>query len=141
MNASVDNDIILSITGLSFTVDLTLCNGTVRDVTGTTISFTAPSTISDSANGLGVYRAGDPVKVTGSASNNRTYVVATAGAGTMVVVETNIVTESAGATVTATASVQKGNDDITVPPGCQAIIKRLSTTEVLVTTSHSRVTK
>lgn len=141
VNASVGNDIILSIAGLSSTVNLTLCNGTVRDVTGTTISFTAPSTISDSANGLGVYRAGDIVKVTGSASNNRTYVVATAGAATMVVVETNIITETAGATVTATASVQKGNDAITVPPGCEAIMKRLSTTEVLVTTSHSRVTK
>ena len=141
VNASVGNDIILSIAGLSSTVDLTLCNGTVRDVTGTTISFTAPSTISDSANGLGVYRSGDIVKVTGSASNNRTYVVATAGAGTMVVVETNIITETAGATVTATAGVQKGNDVITVPPGCEAVMRRLSTTEVLVTTSHSRVTK
>lgn len=66
-----------------------------------TISFTAPNTISDSANGLALIKTNDVVDVRGSALNSRRYYVASGGsAGSFTVVPAVIQTEAAGATVT-----------------------------------------
>ena len=64
----------------------------------TTISFTSPGTISDSANGLAIFAVGDVILVRGSASNDSVYTVVTAVAGAITVNEP-VATEGAGATV------------------------------------------
>ncbi len=71
---------------------------TVR--TAATISFTAISkAIADSAEGLGFIMPGDLIRVSGSASNNGIYKVATAAAAAITVAET-LTDEAAGETVT-----------------------------------------
>jgi hypothetical protein len=66
----------------------------------TTISFSG-TTISDSGNGLAVFATyvGNTIEVRGSASNNRTYLVTAAAAGSITVGQA-LTTESAGALVT-----------------------------------------
>lgn len=74
--------------------------------TATTISFTAPSTISDSGSGFvtaGFY-IGQTITVTGSASNNGTYTITNVTAGVITVSQTSIVNEIAGASVTISAA-------------------------------------
>lgn len=70
--------------------------------TATTISFTDPSTISDSADGFltAGFAPGMNILVSGSASNNGVYTIATVTAGTIIVTQTSIVNEAAGATDT-----------------------------------------
>lgn len=75
-------------------------------VTGTTIAFvdSNPDTITDSGNGLAGFRSGDSLVVTGSASNDGTYTVDTAVAGTITLIAGDaLAVEGAGATVTLTA--------------------------------------
>lgn len=67
---------------------------------GTTISFTAAGTISDSGNGLAIFPVGMDIEVRGSASNNRRFVVQTSAAGALTVLPGVVVTEAAGAGVT-----------------------------------------
>lgn len=69
-----------------------------------TISFTAPDTISDSANGLGIFAIGDIIEVEGSTSglNDGIYEVATAAIGSLTLVEQTITTQGASPTVTVT---------------------------------------
>lgn len=71
-------------------------------VTASTISFTAPDIIQDSANGLGGFEQDDIIVITGSTGNSDTYVVDTVTAGAITVVEQTIVTEAAGPSVTIT---------------------------------------
>lgn len=87
---------------------------TATALTASTISFTAPSTIEDSGDGLGVFVPGDRIRVTGSASNNRLYTVVTASDGSLTVAERTVVAEDAGASVTITKVVF---GDITVNVG------------------------
>ena len=68
-----------------------------------TISFTNPGTIADSANGLGLYQVNDMIDVRGSPLNSRRWAVLTTGAGS-ITVQTNaqgeqITTEGAGAAI------------------------------------------
>lgn len=67
-------------------------NGATK--TATTISFTAPSTISDSGSGFVTanFRVGNSITISGSASNNGTFTILTVSAGSMTVSEA-IVTE------------------------------------------------
>lgn len=67
---------------------------------GTTISFTAPNSISDSANGLGSFKSNDLVVVVGSAANSRTWTITAASAGSLTVWPTGISTEAAGQKIT-----------------------------------------
>ena len=71
---------------------------TVLDETvdSSSITFTAPSTISDSNNGFGIYKIHDKIKVAGATTggNNITYRVATVSAGTITVEETSITTQA-----------------------------------------------
>jgi hypothetical protein len=64
-------------------------------VAATTVSFTAPDTISDSGNGF-QFAVGDPVEVRGSALNSRRFVVVTAAAGAITVAPTVVQDEAAG---------------------------------------------
>lgn len=68
-----------------------------------TVSFTAPNTISDSANGFttaaGFAGAPQRIRITGSAKNNRDFQILTRADGTLTVTPGRIVTESAGAKV------------------------------------------
>lgn len=75
-------------------------------VQGTTISFSAASTIADSANQLGALAVGDVIEVRGSPGNSREWRVNTAGAGSISVRPAQIVSEGAGAAITI---VRKGS--------------------------------
>lgn len=70
-------------------------NGTVAVLTGTTISFTAPNTIADSANGLAVFRVGTRIQIE-SPLNGQENEVLTSSAGTLTLARGSIVNESAG---------------------------------------------
>jgi hypothetical protein len=67
-------------------------------VRGTTVSFTNPTTIADSGNGLAIFAAGQDIEIFGTASNNRIYNVVTSSAGSLTVTP-NVTTEAAGAEV------------------------------------------
>jgi|SRR6185312_8872569 len=67
---------------------------------GTTISFTAPATIADSANQLGTFKVNDIIVVLGSAANSRSWTVQTSAAGTLTVSPAVITSEVAGAAIT-----------------------------------------
>ncbi len=71
-------------------------------VTGTTISFTAGSTIADSGSGFGSLVVGQWIEVSGAATaaNNGVFKLATVAAGSITVEQGTLATESAGATVT-----------------------------------------
>jgi len=75
--------------------------GTAVTLTASTISFTATDTISDSGNNLAQFLAADYIEISGSASNNGTFLVSTSSAGT-ITVPSGIVNEGAGASVTIT---------------------------------------
>ena len=71
--------------------------------TATTLSFTAATkTIADTANGLAFIKAGDIITITGSASNNGAYKVATSGSAASFTVEETLINEAAAASVTLT---------------------------------------
>ncbi len=88
LNAAADNQSIG--TGGSTTV-----------LTASTISFTAPDTISDSGNGLAIFPATKYIEISGSASNDGSYLVSTSAAGTLTV-PSGITTEGVGASITIT---------------------------------------
>lgn len=60
------------------------------------LSFTAPDTITDSANTLGVFSSGMIIQIEGTTGNDGIYEVDTAAAGTLTTIEQTIVTEAAG---------------------------------------------
>ena len=66
------------------------------DYQALTIAFAAPGTITDSANGMGLYGVNDTFEVRGSGLNSRRYVIATTGAGSLTVLPAVIQTEAAG---------------------------------------------
>ena len=70
----------------------------VPAITGTGISFTNPATIADSGNGLGIFRAGDRIEISGPSNRGR-WTVATAAAGSLTVTPGRIATASAGGSV------------------------------------------
>lgn len=75
----------------------------VTTYTAATIAFvdSNPDTITDSANGLGSFRVGDIVIVSGSGSNDGQYTIATVAAGTLTLKSyDSLVAEAAGASVT-----------------------------------------
>jgi hypothetical protein len=72
----------------------------------TTISFATAydgGTISDSGSGLGSFAEGQTIGVTGSTSNDGSYVIQTVSAGSLVVKGPTMTTESAGASITLNA--------------------------------------
>lgn len=70
------------------------------NIAASTISFTAPNIIADSANGLGIFTyVGQPFTVEGTASNDRRYIVLTTGAGSITVEPSQVTTEAAGGLV------------------------------------------
>ena len=75
--------------------------GTSITLTASTISFTATDTISDSGNDLEKFLAADYIGISGSASNDGTFLISTTSAGT-ITVPSGIVNEGAGASVTIT---------------------------------------
>jgi hypothetical protein len=85
-------------TRLSASLDLDAAGnaGTVR---ATTISFTAPGTISDSANHLAGFKVNDIVVVEGSALNSRNFLVNTSSAGVLTVLPAVVTTEAAGQSI------------------------------------------
>jgi hypothetical protein len=70
-----------------------------RTLSGTTIGFTAPNQITDTANGLGVFSVGDRIQVFGTANNNRTFTVASVSPVSIQTRETTAQTEAAGPSV------------------------------------------
>ncbi len=68
-------------------------------ITGTGISFTNPATIADSGNGLGIFRAGDRIEISGPSNRGR-WIVASASASSLTVTPGRIATASAGGSVT-----------------------------------------
>jgi hypothetical protein len=84
---------------------------TRNSLTDTSISFTSNNTIFDSNNGLGIYSIGQNIAISGTASNDQIVEVATVSASTITTVETSIVTEAAGASVT----LNSGLEDLFTP--------------------------
>jgi hypothetical protein len=82
--------------------------------TASTIAFTNTHTITDSANGLGVFPTGVIVKVIGSNLNDGIYTVTTGVAGTLTVSETTA-TEIAGNTITITQFFTGGGAGLALP--------------------------
>ena len=76
------------------TPDAILVHTNVVNVeSGSTVTYTAPDTISDSANGFGSFAAGDIIEIEGSTSNDGVYEVDTAAAGVLTLIEQTIGTE------------------------------------------------
>ena len=84
--------------------------GTTTVYTASTISFTSPFTILDSANGFVAagFVVGDVVTVTGTTDNNFTWQIATLAAGTITLTPNGraVVPEGAGSSFTITAQGQ-----------------------------------
>jgi len=75
-----------------------------------TISFTAPNTVADSANGLAVVKTGDTVRIRGSGSNEIVDVVATGNvAGSFILTNGLVSNEVAGAFVTIAKRASHSN--------------------------------
>jgi hypothetical protein len=72
--------------------------------TATTISFSAPDDILDSANNLGTLDEGDKITIAGAANgaNNAEFTVGVEGAGAIEITENVLVTEAAGASIDIT---------------------------------------
>lgn len=74
------------------------------EVTDTTIAFfLTAKKITDTNNGLAGFLTGDKIEITGSVSNDGIYTVATGGVAGEIVIEEDLVDESAGASVTIAA--------------------------------------
>lgn len=79
---------------------------TTTTYTASTIAFTNanPDTITDSGSGFGSFQSGQHILVSGSTSNDGSYYVSTAAAGTLTLQSSDSLTvESAGASITITA--------------------------------------
>lgn len=61
---------------------------------GSTVTYTSPDTISDSANGFGSFASGDIIEIEGSTSNDGVYEVDTAAAGVLTIIEQTLSTEA-----------------------------------------------
>jgi hypothetical protein len=82
-----------------------------RTYTAATISFTAATKkISDSARGLKRFQTGDAILVSGSASNNGYYSIATGDVAAEIVTTEALVNEVAGASVTITDVSDQADD-------------------------------
>ena len=77
----------------SFTIDR---GETLR---GTGIAFSSGNTITDTGNGLAVFRLGQTIDINGSPLNSRSYVVQSSAAGTLTVTPAVLQNESAGAVI------------------------------------------
>lgn len=78
---------------------------TGASASGTTISFSAPGTISDSGGGLGNFIAGSTVTVSGSSLNDGVYFVIASAAGSLTLQATDLlVNEGAGEDITLSQS-------------------------------------
>jgi len=90
--------------------DFTIARGTTREAqtyTASTISFTAPDLINDSAAGFDFADANDLVKVAGSASNNGfRFVESMSARAVLTTQQTTITTEAAGAGRSVTRGTQ-----------------------------------
>ena len=60
------------------------------------LTFTAPDTITDTGNSLGIFASGMKIQIEGSTSNDGIYTVDTAAAGTLTLIEQTLVTEAVG---------------------------------------------
>ena len=60
------------------------------------LTFTAPDTITDTGNTLGIFSSGMKIQIEGSTANDGIYEVDTAAAGTLTLIEQTIVTEAVG---------------------------------------------
>jgi len=68
----------------------------IQELDVATIGFTAPDTISDSADGLGIFAVGDKLTITNTASNQITVTVLSVTDGVITTVEQTITTEAEG---------------------------------------------
>lgn len=74
--------------------------------TATTIAFVNPTTITDSGNGFltaGI-KVGDTLSVSGSPTNSSDFVITAVSAGSITVINADLVSESAGASITLVSS-------------------------------------
>ena len=117
-----------TITLIEQTISLETAGGSVT-LDSYTISFTAPDTITDSSSGFGIFSSGDTIEVTGTTGQDGTYVIDTAAAGTLTLIEQTITTEAA---VTGTSIAKANGTDSSAPPSSDAIY--------FVSTVHCHVT-
>lgn len=69
------------------------------NIRGTGVAFVSTNQITDSGNGLAVFKVGQSIEVLGSPLNSRTWVVQTSAAGALTVLPAMIQAEGAGATI------------------------------------------
>lgn len=89
-----------AVAGSPVTVGAEVTNDGTTTLTDTTIAFAAPDTITDTNTGLAIFNSGDTLVVSGTASNNGTYVIDTVAAGTITLIEQTISLEAVGGSVT-----------------------------------------
>ena len=77
----------------------------VNTESGSTVTYTAPDQILDSANGFGSFAVGDIIQIEGSTSNDGIYEVATQAAGQLDLVEQTIGTEGSSSSSVITKAV------------------------------------
>ena len=86
--------------------------------TASTIAFVAATKkITDSANGLAIFKTGDTIAITGSTSNNGIYTVSQGNVAGEIVVSGSLKDESAGASVSINNVTTTNLTSITVPLG------------------------
>ena len=72
----------------------------LNDQTGIAFNDANPDTITDTGNGLGIYEAGQRIRVTGSTSNDGEYIIASVAAGTLTLdADAELTTEEEGDTI------------------------------------------
>lgn len=69
------------------------------NITGTGIAFVSTNQITDSNNGLAVFKVGQSIEVLGAPLNSRRWVVQTSAAGSLTVTPALVRAESAGAAI------------------------------------------
>lgn len=82
----------------------------VNTESGSTITYTSPDTISDSANGFGSFVSGDIIEIEGSTSNDGIYEVDSAAAGSLTLIEQTLTTEGSS-TSSVISKVVSGKAD------------------------------
>lgn len=90
-------------------INVTTTGTITATITAATISFTAPDTISDSANGFGIFSPWDYIAISWSTANDGNYIIATASASTITVISlptiNEFATEAAWPSITISAWV------------------------------------
>ena len=94
--ANIDQNCIDTPDAILVHTNVRTAEATATPAGSAVLTFTAPDTISDSGNTLGVFTAGMIIQIEGSTANNGIYTVDTAAAGSLTTIEQTLTTEAVG---------------------------------------------